>query len=61
MATKEELFSAVRLIKEHCENKAKKFCTGCALFDWCLDRINNKSLCTPQWWADPEEGGREDG
>ena len=59
-ATREELFAAVRLLKKHCENRAKNFCTGCALFDWCIDRINNKSLCTPRWWADPEGGGDPD-
>lgn len=58
MATKEELFAAVRLIKEHCES-----------VDWCRDcplSYDKGRLCllyksAPCEWPDPEEGGGEDG
>lgn len=59
MTTKKELFAAVRLLKEHCENESKSFCFGCALFDWCMYRVLHKSLCTPRWWPDPEGGGED--
>lgn len=57
MATKEELFAAVRLIKEHCDSMAEESCCDCPLNSVC-------DLCfvgIPDKWPDPEEGGGEDG
>jgi len=64
MATKEELFAAVRLIKEHCieqdeidPNACVRDDYKCPLWIWCFK--NGKK--TPNQWPDPEEGGGEDG
>lgn len=57
--TKEELFAAVRLIKEHCTERQD--CTSvkrCPIIDWCI-RANPD--INPEEWPDPEEGGGEDG
>lgn len=58
MATKEELFEAVRLIKEHCKLYTEYECLlNCPLLQTC----NRCFVETPQEWPDPEEGGGEDG
>lgn len=64
MATKEELFNAVRLIKEHCKEQDKidpiscvRKDYKCPLWNWCFEN----SVKTPNRWPDPEEGGGEDG
>lgn len=53
MATKEELFAAVRLIKEHCDSMAKIACSDCSLRCVC----NRCFIGIPDEWPDPEEGG----
>lgn len=59
MATKEELFQAVRLIKEHCEKV--RSCVSdvykCPIWNWC--RTNTKF--DPENWTVPKEGGGKDG
>jgi len=56
MATKEELFAAVRLISNHCALQGND-CSECPLFDWC-ERTAHFGLSTvPDEWPDPEEGG----
>lgn len=54
MATKEELFAAVRLIKEHCKEHDAQYCRHECLFtDDCGDYFKG----APCDWPDPEEGG----
>lgn len=60
MATKEELFAAVRLIHKHCIS-LKFGCRGCPLNDWCDEEYDNRDGASPDQWPDPEEGGGEDG
>lgn len=59
MATKEELFAAVRLLKKHCRESV---CSKCVLKTLCHDDdrdcIGDSS---PHFWPAPEEGGYEDG
>lgn len=56
METKEELFAAVRLIKEHCKDTRIADCVFyCHLHRWC-----RLAQTTPQEWPDPEEGGGEE-
>lgn len=58
MAAREELFAAVRLIKEHCKLYTEYECfLECPLLPTC----NRCFVETPQEWPDPEEGGGEDG
>lgn len=52
MATKEELYQAVRLIKEHCDSMAERACCECPLKPIC-DRC---FIGIPDEWPDPEEG-----
>lgn len=56
MATKEELFKAVRLIHKHCVS-LKFGCCGCPLNDWCDEEYGNRGGPSPDQWPDPEEGG----
>lgn len=61
MATKEELFAAVRLIRSHCT--WCDFCRDCPLSD---NKGKNCKLffsckTAPCDWPDPEEGGGENG
>lgn len=54
MATKEELFAAVRLIKQHCEEHDSEYCRHeCPFSDDCGDYF----VGVPGEWYDPEEGG----
>lgn len=54
MATKEELFEAVRTIKEHCKNYL--LCgENCPLYNYC-DVDGAFRQCSPRFWPDPEEG-----
>lgn len=53
MATKEELFEAVRLIKEHCASMAKEAWCDCFLQSVC----SRCFIGIPDEWPDPEEGG----
>ena len=53
MATKEELFKAVRLIKEHCVSMAEEACCDCPLQSVC----NRCFIGIPDEWPDPEGGG----
>lgn len=53
MATKEELFAAVRLIKEHCDSMAERACSDCPL---TLDICNRCFIGIPDEWPDPEKG-----
>lgn len=58
MATKEELFAAVRLIREYC------FCLFSSGYGCAYCEINNLCKCAfskdPDTWPDPEEGaGKE--
>lgn len=55
MATKEDLFAAVQLIKEHCNSLDG--CADCCIRLWCWSNISDQ----PFGWPDPEEGGGEDG
>ena len=62
MATKEELFTAVRLIKEHCkeqdrinQNTCIRDDYKCPLWIWCYKNGEK----TPNRWPDPEGGGEE--
>ncbi|MEE3458745.1 MAG: hypothetical protein VZQ75_02700 [Candidatus Faecousia sp.] len=58
MATKEELFAAVRLVHEHC--KSVEFgCFGCPLNAWCEEEYEKLGGPSPERWPDPEEGGTE--
>lgn len=59
MATKEELFEAVRTIKKYCEESPG--CGYCPAFSWCVAMRHGGGLNTPNRWPDPEEGGSEDG
>lgn len=60
MATKEELFAAVRLISNNCARHGGD-CSDCPLLDWC-DRNDDFGLSTiPEEWRDPEEGGGGEG
>lgn len=53
---KEELFAAVRLIKEHCKDTCLADCaSNCHLRRWC-----GLTATAPETWPDPEGGG-EDG
>lgn len=57
MATKEELFAAVRLIKEHCKLYTEyERHLNCPLLRTCIRCFDE----TPQEWPDPEEGGGEE-
>lgn len=58
MATREELFNAVRLIKDHCDSMAEKACSNCPLNSTICNRC---FIGIPDQWPDPEEGGGEDG
>lgn len=58
MATKEELFAAVRLIKEHCDSMGERACRDCPL---TIAICNRCFIGIPDEWPDPEEGGGEDG
>lgn len=57
MATKEELFEAVRTLKTHCRETE---CNACVLKPLChngdIDTIGDSS---PYFWPDPEEGGAD--
>lgn len=59
MATKEELFKAVRTIKQYCEKSDG--CGYCDGYAWCVAMRQGGGLNTPNRWPDPEEGGGEDG
>lgn len=65
MATKEELFAAVRMIKEHC--KKQTVCIRRSKYgnEKCvLAGMRGVCVCygaSPFVWPDPEEGGGEDG
>ena len=50
---KQELFAAVRLIKEHCASVAEEACRDCPLQSVC----NRCFIGIPDEWPDPEEGG----
>lgn len=54
MATREELYKAVRLLSKHCRESS---CYECALNTLC----HNNEYCignsAPTFWPDPEEGG----
>jgi hypothetical protein len=64
MATKEELYKAVRTIKDYCKSRDKCIVLpkdSCPFFTqfgstWCV--LDN---CVPCSWPDSEEGGGEDG
>lgn len=53
MATKEELFAAVRLIHKHCIS-LKFGCRGCPLNDWCDEEYDNRDGASPDQWPDPD-------
>lgn len=56
MATKEELFAAVRLIKKHCKDSDMEECICCCpLSYFCSNRRIGYDL--PEEWPDPAEGG----
>jgi hypothetical protein len=55
MATREELFAAVRLIKKHCDSMNGKACCDCPLHPIC-DRC---FIGIPDEWPDPEEGVKD--
>lgn len=57
MATNEELFAAVRTIKEYCNSMSEKPCSACPARRIC-DRF---FIGIPDEWPDPEEGDGEDG
>lgn len=49
----EELFAAVRLIKEHCANRmTEEACFDCLLQSVCIRCF----IGIPKEWPDPEEG-----
>ena len=56
MATKEELFAAVRLVKSHCKMLSFN-CRKCDLSNWCFENHYFERTNTPVLWPDPEEGG----
>jgi hypothetical protein len=60
MATKEELFAAVRLIKEHCRG-TKWYGDKCPLIVVCEVACGNGIAPLPCRWPDPEEGGGKNG
>lgn len=61
MATREELFAAVRLLRDYCRGR-KIPCVDCVLWDFCKrGNDTNQGFSTPYFWPDPEEGGGEDG
>lgn len=55
METKEELFAAVRTIKQFCEKSDG--CGYCDGYAWCVAMRQGGGLNTPNHWPDPEEGG----
>ena len=55
MDNNDELFKAIRLIKEHCNSLER--CAECHIRLWCWDNTSDQ----PFGWPDPEEGGGEDG
>lgn len=58
MATKKELFAAVRLIKQHCKEHDSEYCRHeCPFSDDC----GYYFIGVPGDWEDPEEVGGEDG
>lgn len=62
MATKEELFAAILLLKEFCKNQP--ICgrdQSCQLWGWCCRNSEKTGWNSPDRWPDPEEGGGEDG
>ena len=60
MVTKEELFAAVRLIKEHCY-RTKCFADKCPLIAVCEVVCGNGMAPSPSAWPDPEEGENDSG
>lgn len=58
MATKEELFAAVRLIMQHCKEHDSEYCRHECPF---ADNCGYYFVGVPGDWPDPEEGGGEDG
>lgn len=54
MATREELFAAVRLIKEYCNSLDR--CDDCHIRQWCWGYNGDQ----PFDWPDQAEGGGED-
>ena len=62
MATKEELFAAILLLREFCKNQP--ICgrdQSCPLWGWCCRNSEKTDWNSPDQWPDPEEGGGEDG
>lgn len=60
MATKKELFEAVRTLKEHCK-KCLCASASCPLDGWCTYVVSQMNSLAPADWPDPEEGGSKDG
>lgn len=55
MATKEELFAAVQLIREHCRDRSNYCdCSGCPLYVSIDVGCTCRSI-VPGCWPDPEE------
>ena len=52
---KDELFAAVRTIKQFCEKSDG--CGYCDGYAWCVAMRQGGGLNTPNHWPDPEEGG----
>ena len=58
MVTKEELFAAVRLIKQHCKEHDCEYCRHeCPFCDDCV----NYFAGAPCNWNDPKEWSGKDG
>lgn len=60
MATKEELFEAVRLLKSHCNTRSFD-CQGCDMWHWCFENHYYEQITLPGLWHDPEKEMGEDG
>ena len=61
MATKEELFEAVRTITKECRVHDYT-CSTCKLDHFCHPQDESGPFNYPPcYWPDPEEGGGEDG
>jgi hypothetical protein len=56
MPTKEELFAAIMLIKEHCREHDVQYCCNECPIRNCAKYFSS----APCIWPDPEEGGGEE-
>lgn len=61
MATKEELFAAVKTLKNHCDKSNGCLYGPCPLFWWCKECYQRCCSSPPAHWPDPEKEDNKDG